>query len=169
MCLTANTPKAKKANKDITVYKIFYSGINKKNGKEVLCSPYTDFAFYKDKKYCKAKFRITNHKTIWDYYKLILRYAFKREGYIVKNKMPFDLYYDKVKPFINSFNPYEYYIEDGFLHSYTTKDEIIKIIGFFMRESCEIYECIIPKGCYYYQGIHGDMASRKLKIIKRVY
>lgn len=161
MCLTTFIPKAEKSNKDIVTYKIFYPGIQRKTGKEMLCSPYTEFSFLKNKKVLKGKFRMTNHKTIWKYYGLILRYFFKKEGYKTKNKsysLDGDFYYT---------------IEDGFIHSYTNKEAAISRItyGGMMVELCEVYECIIPKGTYLYLGDDeaDDIASRKLKIIKRVY
>lgn len=62
-------------------------------------------------------------------------------------------------------------IYDGYFHSYATLVEANMQLG--INDGCTnefIYECIIPAGTWYYEGIHSDhrngYASKSLKINK---
>ena len=68
-------------------------------------------------------------------------------------------------------------VKEGYFHSYMYNPAYYPNIslpsslasGF---DIC-IYECVIPAGAYYYEGIHTDKlrgyASKSLKIIKKIY
>lgn len=59
-------------------------------------------------------------------------------------------------------------IGSGYIHSYKDERDAITSCDDFL---C-VCKCIIPKGSYYYEGIHSDgkygYASKKLKIVKKL-
>lgn len=62
-------------------------------------------------------------------------------------------------------------IEGGYLHSFSTISGAIDLKIFNINKGrMEIYECVIPKGTHYYEGMHSNgfsgYASKKLKLIK---
>ena len=72
--------------------------------------------------------------------------------------------------YINRFRsyPFKYEINEGF-HScargYTLNEYYLALT--YTYPSAEIYECIIPKGSYYYKNSRGEYVSDKL-IIKKI-
>ena len=67
-------------------------------------------------------------------------------------------------------------IKDGYFHSYKTKDQAIRGAYEFTGPAIDVtyvYECIIPKGTYYFEGIHSGghqgYASKKIIVKKKIY
>lgn len=61
---------------------------------------------------------------------------------------------------------YDDEIKFGYFHSY---DKEIEINKYSLNSMQRVVRCIIPKGTYYYHGIHSDgregYASKKLKVV----
>jgi len=63
-------------------------------------------------------------------------------------------------------------IKDGYFHSFTTNEIADEMADHYSGiRHCYVYECVIPKGTYYYTGEHRGLsgyASKKLIIKKNV-
>lgn len=60
------------------------------------------------------------------------------------------------------------FIEDGFIHAYTTIEDAITEKLSLGDISIRIVKCRIPAFTYYYIGKHNDIASRKLKYTNKI-
>lgn len=60
-------------------------------------------------------------------------------------------------------------IRDGYFHTY---DNYFNAVKESLFPGFEVFECIIPKGTYYYKGRHSDSfegyASKKLIVVKQL-
>lgn len=60
---------------------------------------------------------------------------------------------------------YYTYVGEGYIHTYANAVEAAT----FSHSSCEIFECIIPKGTeYYVDSFDGGMASTSIRFVRRV-
>lgn len=147
MCLLSQKPLAERADEDIIVYKIFQESDNHKKDK-ILYSPYTFFKYKNNKSLKKAKFNRSSYSCYKSYFKKIYRFIFFNKGYNYKESSNL------------------YCICDGFFHSLNSVETAISRIS--PGENLSIYRCLIPKGSYFYKGVHDDFASRKIKILEKV-
>ena len=55
-------------------------------------------------------------------------------------------------------------IEEGYIHTFRVKQCALNATRYFERCGVEtrIFECVIPKGTYYYQGTERDYASESI-------
>ena len=146
MCLVTEQLKPKIASKDITCYKILLltSG-------NFYISPYRHFTFFENqvnpKKVFKAK------KSWWT----------------------INIHGDDLEV-INDNGVDTYELNSGFFHMYKDYDSAVKAIKNSVtgeRESSVVFECVIPKGSRYYEGVTSiyllsSIASDKLKFIKQL-
>lgn len=56
------------------------------------------------------------------------------------------------------------FIGEGYIHTFRVKQCALNTVRYFERRGIEtrIFECVIPKGTYYYQGIERDYASEQI-------
>lgn len=148
--LLTKQKKALKAKKDLIVYCLFKE-ITDEKGKVTLYSEDMKELPLKNNKYLKAKFIPYNPYCYDD-----------KKSY--REKMYSWRHFKIACPHKN--NKGLYVIGIGFIDSYISVDWAKKRIPYY--EISAIYKCLIPKGTYYYEGLDGGLASRKIKILEKV-
>ena len=146
MCLYSKTRIAKKAEKDIEVYKAYV--INDENN---ITTPFAKVPLNPDKnRIVKGKFNKYLTFPDSEMATLIRRLKF----FLFKNGA------------YASFSDHSEII-DGFIHCYTTFEKADMFhLGCDIRHinGYIIYSCLIPKGTYYYLGDNDDICAREIKI-----
>ena len=153
MCLITKQSQSKIASKDITCYKVLLKLENEINNTVFYISPVRHFTYFSN----RTDF---NNK------------VFKAEkAYWLENSPGDDL-----EPTYIGNEPVAYELNSGFFHMYKDYDSAVKAIKNSVtgeRESSVVFECVIPKGSRYYEGITSmyrlpSIASDKLKFIKQL-
>ena len=151
MCLITKQSDAKIASKDITCYKVLLKYGN------VYISPCKHFAFFQNQ---------PNPNKVFN----------AEKSYWLENFPNDDLkpnYIDDEGNF--SLLPVSYELNYGFFHMYKDYESALKELknDIVTLEPSIIFECVIPKGSRYYEGVTAlysvpSIASDKLKIIKQL-
>lgn len=157
MCLITKQSQSKIASKDITCYKVLLKLENEINNTVFYISPVRHFTYF-------------SNRTDLD------NEVFQAEkSYLFENSPDDDL-----KPTYIDNEPVSYELNSGFFHMYKDYDSSVKAIKNSPLESYVIFECVIPKGSHYYEGItsfpsfpnnlflYPSIASDKLKIVKQL-
>jgi len=63
-------------------------------------------------------------------------------------------------------NSDKYEIGRGYIHTFIYLIDAMMMMSNF--HDFLIFRCIIPKGTYYYKGLYGDYASRKIRFIEEI-
>ena len=148
MCLVTKQSQSKIASKDITCYKVLLKLENKINDVVFYVSPVWHFTYF-------SNYTDLNNK------------VFKAEkAYGLENSPDDDL-----EP--SCIDDDTYKLNSGFFHMYKDYDSAVKAINNAPLESYVIFECVIPKGSHYYEGITStyllpSIASDRLKFIKQL-
>ncbi len=154
MCLITKQSQSKIASKDITCYKVLLKLENEINNTVFYVSPVRHFTYFSNRTDLNNK-------------------VFKAEkAYWLENSPGDDLeptYIDD-----NGVDTYE--LNSGVFHMYKDYDSAVKAVKNSVtgeRESSVVFECVIPKGSHYYEGVTviysvPSIASDKLKIIKQL-
>lgn len=159
MCLITKQSQSKIASKDITCYKVLLKLEKNINNIIFYVSPVRHFTYFHNNPYPNKVFNA--EKPYW-----------------LENHP-----YDDLKPnyiddegVVNP-QPVSYELNSGFFHMYKDYDSAIKAIKKddvkIVTEPSVIFECVIPKGSHYYEGVTSidsipSIASDKLKIIKQL-
>ena len=156
MCLVTKQSQSKIASEDITCYKVLLKLENEINNTVFYVSPVRHFTFFEN--------QVNPNK------------VFKAEkAYWLENSPDDDL-----KPTYIGNEPVSYELNSGFFHMYKDYDSVVKAIINAPLESYAIFECVIPKGSHYYEGItsflsfpnnwflYPSIASDRLKFIKQL-
>ena len=157
MCLVTKQLESKIASKDITCYKVLLKLENEINNTVFYISPVRHFAYFSNRTDLNNK-------------------VFKAEkAYWLENSPDDDL-----KPTYIGNEPVSYELNSGFFHMYKDYDSAVKAVKSSPLESYVIFECVIPKGSHYYEGItsfpsfpnnlflYPSIASDRLKIVKQI-
>ena len=157
MCLVTNQSQSKIASKDITCYKVLLKLENEISNTVFYVSPVRHFAYFSNRTYLNNK-------------------VFKAEkAYGLENSPDDDL-----KPIYIDNEPVSHELNSGFFHMYKDYDSAVKAVKSSPLESYVIFECVIPKGSHYYEGItsfpsfpnnlflYPSIASDRLKIVKQI-
>ena len=150
MCLITKQSESKIASEDITCYKVLLL-----TSDNFYISPHRHFTFFENQvnpnKVFKAK------KSWWT----------------------INIHGDDLE-LINDNGIYAFTLNSGFFHMYKDYDSVVKAIINAPLESYAIFECVIPKGSHYYEGItsfpsvpnnwflYPSIASDRLKFIKQL-
>ena len=148
MCLVTKQSESKIASKDITCYKVLLL-----TSDNFYISPHKFFAFFENQVNSKKVFQA--EKSWW------------------LENVPGD---DLESNYIDDNGVDTYELNSGFFHMYKDYDSAVKAIKNSVRrekESYTIFECVIPKGSHYYEGITSiyllpSIASDKLKFMHRI-
>lgn len=106
-------------------------------------------------------------------YKVVKRtesgyYSYYQNSFLTKNLTDF-VFTDSAPVIIEVYSDRRC-ITSGFIHSYKVYSYAMDLVKMSLVWKCipeaEIWECMIPAGTDYYEGIHGDICSKKL-IFKR--
>lgn len=168
MCLVTKQSQSKIASKDITCYKVLLKLENTINNIVFYVSPIRHFTYFHNNPDPNKIFKA--EKPYW------------------LENLPFD----DLKPnyiddegVVNP-QPVSYQLNSGFFHMYKDYDSAVKEIeksvkkivlkdekNRIVTEPFVIFECVIPKGSHYYEGVTSvhsfpSIASDKLKIIKQL-
>ena len=154
MCLITKQSESKIASEDITCYKVLLL-----TSDNFYISPHRHFTFFENQvnpnKVFKAK------KSWWT----------------------INIHGDDLKPTYIDNEPVSYELNSGFFHMYKDYDSAVKAIKRLVpreKESYAVFECVIPKGSHYYEGItsfpsvpnnwflYPSIASDRLKFIKQL-
>lgn len=137
MCLFTNKKECDIAKEDIICYKVLRSHIK----------------FFKD----ESKL-----------YSPIRNYYYCDKENIIGNKLVCPEFSNNVSFYV----PYYCYSVDRGIHGFKDKDSALVFIDNLFNITCNIYytyylyECIIPKGSKYYEGINNDICSEKMIVNK---
>ena len=148
MCLVTKQSESKIASKDITCYKVLLL-----TSDNFYISPHKFFTFFENQVNSKKVFQA--EKSWW------------------LENVPGD---DLESNYIDDNGVDTYELNSGFFHMYKDYDSAVKAIKNSVRrekESYTIFECVIPKGSHYYEGITSiyllpSIASDKLKFMHRI-
>lgn len=153
MCLVTNQSQSKIASKDITCYKVLLKLENEISNTVFYVSPVRHFIYFSNRTDLNNK-------------------VFKAEkAYGLENSPDDDL-----EPTYIDNEPVSYELNSGFFHMYKDYDSAVKAIKRLVpreKESYAIFECVIPKGSRYYEGVTSiyllpSIASDRLKIVKQL-
>ena len=169
MCLITKQSQSKIASKDITCYKVLLALENKINNVVFYVSPVRHFTYFYNNPDPDKIFKA--EKPYW------------LENYTCDDLKP---NYIDDEGVVNP-QPVSYELSSGFFHMYKDYDSAIKAIKKYdsaaiksiekavniATEPSVIFECVIPKGSHYYEGVTSmhsfpSIASDKLKIIKQL-
>ena len=157
MCLVTNQSQSKIASKDITCYKVLLKLENEISNTVFYVSPVRHFTYFSNRTDLNNK-------------------VFKAEKAYWLENSPGD---DLKQTYIDN-EPVSYELNSGFFHMYKDYDSAVKAIKSSPLEPYVIFECVIPKGSHYYEGItsfpsfpnnlflYPSIASDKLKFIKQL-
>ena len=160
MCLVTEQLESKIASKDIICYKVLLKLENEISNTVFYVSPVRHFTYFSNRTDLNNK-------------------VFKAEkAYWLENSPGDDL-----KPTYIDNELISYELNSGFFHMYKDYDSAVKAIKNSIpgeKESYTIFECVIPKGSHYYEGItsfpsfpnnlflYPSIASDRLKIVKQL-
>ena len=153
MCLVTKQSQSKIASKDITCYKVLLKLENEINNTVFYVSPVRHFTYFSNRTDLNNK-------------------VFKAEkAYGLENSPDDDL-----EPTYIDNEPVSYELNSGFFHMYKDYDSAVKAIKRLVpreKESYAVFECVIPKGSHYYEGVTStyllpSIASDRLKIVKQL-
>lgn len=150
MCLVTNQSQSKIASEDITCYKVLLKLENEISNTVFYVSPVRHFTYFSNRTDLNNK-------------------VFKAEkAYGLENSPDDDL-----EPTYIDNEPVSYELNSGFFHMYKDYDSAVKAVKSSPLESYVIFECVIPKGSHYYEGVTSiyllpSIASDRLKIVKQI-
>lgn len=150
MCLVTEQLKSKIASEDITCYKVLLKLENEISNTVFYVSPVRHFTYFSNRTDLNNK-------------------VFKAEkAYGLE-----DSHGDDLKQIYIDNEPVSYELNSGFFHMYKDYDSAVKAIKSSPLESYVIFECVIPKGSRYYEGVTSiyllpSIASDRLKIVKQL-
>lgn len=160
MCLITKQLQSKIASKDITCYKVLFELENTINNVVFYVSPFRHFTYFHNNPDPNKVFKA--EKPYW------------LENYQCDDLKP---NYIDDEGVVNP-QPVSYELNSGFFHMYKDYDSAVKEIekqksAKIVTEKIVIFECVIPKGSHYYEGVTSvyslpSIASDKLKIVKQL-
>ena len=153
MCLITKQSKSKIASEDITCYKVLLKLENEINDTVFYISPVRYFTYFSNRTDLDNK-------------------VFKAEKAYWLENYPGD---DLKQTYIDN-EPVSYELNSGFFHMYKDYDSAVKAVKIIVpreKESYAVFECVIPKGSRYYEGVTSiyllpSIASDRLKIVKQI-
>ena len=153
MCLITKQSKSKIASEDITCYKVLLKLENEINDTVFYISPVRYFTYFSNRTDLDNK-------------------VFKAEKAYWLENYPGD---DLKQTYIDN-EPVSYELNSGFFHMYKDYDSAVKAVKILVpreKESYAVFECVIPKGSRYYEGVTSiyllpSIASDRLKIVKQI-
>ena len=157
MCLVTNQSESKIASKDITCYKVLLKLENEISNTVFYVSPVRHFTYFSNRTDLDNK-------------------VFKAEKAYWLENYPGD---DLKQTYIDN-EPVSYELNSGFFHMYKDYDSAVKAVKNAPIESYAVFECVIPKGSRYYEGVTSfpsfpnnlsfylSIASDRLKIVKQL-
>ena len=153
MCLVTKQSKSKIASKDITCYKVLLKLENEISNTVFYVSPVRHFTYFSNRTDLNNK-------------------VFKAEKAYWLENYPGD---DLKQTYIDN-EPVSYELNSGFFHMYKDYDSAVKAVKRLVpreKESYAVFECVIPKGSRYYEGVTSiyllpSIASDRLKIVKQL-
>ena len=142
MCLRASSNKIQKAEQDIVCYKIL---VKEEMMDAQYRTPYMNFPVHNG--YISGKLDFGAHKPT----------KLEEPSVIMGRKH------------------HKYRVAEGFIHTYANIKSAKKqalYISNFTTNNCEVFECIIPKGVEYYEGIDCTLsksyASSKIRFVNKI-